>query len=264
MSLLLAVVPASGGVSGTATTSQSQTIAATGAVTAPVSGTATTSQAQTAAAAGTVTAPAVTGTATTSQAQTAAATGAATAPVSGTASTSQAQTAAGTGNFTMIGVVGDAVTSQAQTASASGTVTAPAVTGVGSTSQAQTTVGIGTVSGGEPVTPPQIYNLPGYRRVKRTPEELEAFYRSIGALPEIQTPTSVVSENKTQYAPIEEIRAVDSTKRYIEAFEAILDRIAKDSAMARYELAKQEKQRIQREIEEADIAYVASVLAMSD
>lgn len=113
-------------------------------------------------------------------------------------------------------------------------------------------------------TPPQIYNLPGYCRVKRTPEELEAFYRSIGALPEIQTPTSVVSENKTQYAPIEEIRAVDSTKRYIEAFEAILDRIAKDSAMARYELARQEKQRIQREIEEADIAYVASVLAMSD
>ena len=120
------------------------------------------------------------------------------------------------------------------------------------------------VYSGQTGLPQQIYNLPGYRRVKRTEQELEDFYRSIGALPEIQTVTSVVSENSTQYAPIEEKKDFDSTKRYIEAFEAILDRIAKDNAIARYELAKQEKERIQREIEETDIAYVASILAMSD
>lgn len=112
--------------------------------------------------------------------------------------------------------------------------------------------------------PPQIYNLPGYRQTKRTDRELEDFYRSIGALPEIHTVTSVVSENSTQYAPIEENTAVDSTKRYIEAFERILDRISKDSAIARDNLAKQQKERIKQEIEEADIAYVASILAMSD
>ena len=283
-------VTAGGGITGTASTSQAQTVAGTGTRTVPsFTGTSTTSQAQTASATGTVTAPSFTGTAATSQAQTAAATGTVTAPaVTGTASTSQAQTVAGTGTYTPAGVSGTAATSQAQTVAGTGTRTIPAITGTGATSQAQTTAGTGdyfagivgtgetsqaqtTAAIGEVVNPqvgppPQIFNLAGDRQKKRTQRELEDFYRSIGALPEIQTPTSVLSENKTQYAPIEENTAVDSTKRYIEAFERILDRIAQDTktTIAREKLAKQQLKQIQQEIEESDIAYVASILAMSD
>lgn len=140
---------AQSGISGSATTSQAQTIAASGTVTAPaITGTATTSQAQTIAASGTFIAL-VTGTATTSQAQTAAASGTYTPPlVTGTAATSQAQTTAGNGTFIAL-VTGTAATSQAQTIAGSGTFTPAGISGTASTSQAQTTQGTGTVSGGE-------------------------------------------------------------------------------------------------------------------
>lgn len=71
MSLLLALTAGGGGISGSASTSQAQTVAATGAATNPaVTGVAATSQAQTVAATGSFTPALVTGTGATSQAQT--------------------------------------------------------------------------------------------------------------------------------------------------------------------------------------------------
>ena len=111
-------------ISGVATTSQAQTVVASGSFTAfsGVSGTATTSQAQTIAGSGSAIVASVSGTIATSQAQTIAAIGsAAVASVSGTASTSQAETIVGSGSFAGAGVVsGDVATSQAQTVSAAG------------------------------------------------------------------------------------------------------------------------------------------------
>lgn len=115
-----------------------------------VSGTATTSQAQTVAGSGTYTPGPVTGTCTTSQAQTASASGTVTPPVTGTATTSQAQTVAGSGTFTPGAVTGTASTSQAQTVAGSGT-SSPAITGTATTSQAQSTSGAGTVGGETPI-----------------------------------------------------------------------------------------------------------------
>jgi hypothetical protein len=137
---------AGGGVTGTCTTSQAQTIDATGSHTvAAVTSAATTSQAQTIAASGSHTIGAVTSTATTSQTQTIDAAGSHTiASVSGTGATSQAQTIASSGSFTGTGVDAIGETSQAQTISASGSHTLAAVSSSGSTSQAQTISASGT------------------------------------------------------------------------------------------------------------------------
>lgn len=152
MSLLLALTGGSGGVTGTAVTSQAQTIASTGAAAvAAVSGTGASSQAQTIDSTGSFSAVGVVGNGSTSQAQTVAASGAASvASVSGTATTSQAQTSALAGNASPAAVSGTGSASQAQTIAASGSFAGAAgVSGVGATSQGQTASGVGSVSGGE-------------------------------------------------------------------------------------------------------------------
>jgi hypothetical protein len=89
---------AASAITGTASTSQAQSINVVGAFSPPViSGVATTSQAQALAGSGTFTPGAVTGACTTSQAQTTSASGTVTSPVTGTATTSQAQTSSGLG-----------------------------------------------------------------------------------------------------------------------------------------------------------------------
>jgi len=119
-----------GGVTGTAATSQAQTIAATGTASpAPVSGVGATSQAQTISGNGTA-APQL---------------------VIGVASAAQAQTATGNGTFAPQDVSGVITTSQAQSVSATGVYTLPAVTGEASTAQAQTIAGNGSFV--SPVTP---------------------------------------------------------------------------------------------------------------
>lgn len=110
-----------------------------------ISGTASSSQAQTSASAGTVANPPVSGTASSSQAQTSSATGTRTIPArTGTASSSQAQTSSATGTRTIPARTGTASSSQAQTSSASGVRSLP-VTGIASSAQAQTSVLLGDV-----------------------------------------------------------------------------------------------------------------------
>jgi hypothetical protein len=131
MSLLLALTGGGSSVTGTAATSQAQTVAADGSFTAAgiVSGSVATSQAQTASLSGSVTVPAVTGALTTSQAQTVAATGTASpATVSGTGTASQGQSSAASGSFAgSSGVSGIASTSQGQTVISIGEVINPNV-----------------------------------------------------------------------------------------------------------------------------------------
>lgn len=127
MLLLLFSGAAGGSVTGAATTSQAQTVAAAGAFNlSGVFGDSATSQAQTIAASGSSIPPAVTGTGATSQAQTASGSGTYTpAAITGIGATSQAQTAAGTGTFTGSGITGTGATSQGQTSSGAGNVTSP-------------------------------------------------------------------------------------------------------------------------------------------
>ena len=148
MSLLLALTDTGGGgVTGTAVTSQAQSIIASGVASVNgVDGTVSTSQAQTIAASGSHTALGVSGNAATSQVQTVAGTGVASVlGVAGTVSTSQAQTVSGAGSAVALGVSGTASTSQAQTIASSGSFAGVSgVSGVASTSQAQTSIGAGS------------------------------------------------------------------------------------------------------------------------
>jgi hypothetical protein len=124
MSLLLALTGGGGGVDGALSTSQAQTIDATGSFTAlgGINGDISTSQAQTIASSGSSSVAAVTGVIATSQAQTIAVSGAASvASVSGVTATSQAQTISADGS-TGSGVFGVAATYQAQTTTAEGLV----------------------------------------------------------------------------------------------------------------------------------------------
>lgn len=161
---------------GTATTSQAQTAAATGL--AGNIGTATSSQAQTAAATGL---SGYIGTATASQAQTANATGL--AGVIGNATSSQAQSATGAGAETyngnatssqaqtaeavgIAGVIGTATTSQAQTSDAIGVA---GIVGTATSSQAQTVNGAGnngqlSVQFGGHIAQPQYIHVPMFAR----------------------------------------------------------------------------------------------------
>jgi hypothetical protein len=149
MSLLLALTGGGSSVTGTAATSQAQTVASDGSFTAAgiVTGGAVTSQAQTASATGSATVPAVAGTLITSQAQTVAATGTASpAAVSGTLSANQAQTTALAGSASPATVSGTGTTSQGQTSAASGSFAGSSgVSGVASTSQGQTVSSSGSV-----------------------------------------------------------------------------------------------------------------------
>lgn len=161
---------------GTATSSQAQTAAATGL--AGNIGTATSSQAQTAAATGL---SGYIGTATASQAQTANATGL--AGVIGNATSSQAQSATGAGAETyngnatssqaqtaeavgIAGVIGTATTSQAQTSDAIGVA---GIVGTATSSQAQTVNGAGnngqlSVQFGGHIAQPQYIHVPMFAR----------------------------------------------------------------------------------------------------
>jgi len=125
MSLLLALTGGGGGVDGALSTSQAQTIAATGSFTAlgGINGDISTSQAQTIASSGSSSVAAVTGVIATSQAQTIAVSGAASvASVSGVTATSQAQTISADGS-TGSGVSGVGATSQTQTIISNGIFT---------------------------------------------------------------------------------------------------------------------------------------------
>jgi hypothetical protein len=148
MSLLLALTSSGGsGVTGTAVTSQAQTVAITGTTTvAAVSGTLAASQAQTVVSAGSFTAAGgVSGTDSTSQAQTVDVVGVVSAPsVTGTTATSQAQTIAASGTSSVSGINGAAATSQGETVAASGSSAPQAVTGTTATSEAQTITSSGS------------------------------------------------------------------------------------------------------------------------
>lgn len=144
------------------------------------SGSAATSQAQTIAATGSIVSLAITGTATTSQAQTASATGAFTpALVTGAAVTSQAQTSAAGGAFTPALIAGTAATSQAQTIAGTGSF-ANGITGVVTTSQAQTTTGEGTFSGGETDT----HDGDAWRRYRKKLERIANMRDALEAVQE--------------------------------------------------------------------------------
>ena len=141
---------------GTATSSQAQTAAATGL--AGVIGTATASQAQTANATGLA---GVIGTATSAQAQSA--TGAGAETYNGNATSSQAQTAAAVG---LAGVIGTATASQAQTSDAIGVA---GIVGTATSSQAQTINGTGnngqlSVQFGGHIAQPQYIHVPMFAR----------------------------------------------------------------------------------------------------
>jgi hypothetical protein len=133
MSLLLALTGGGSGVTGTAATSQAQTVAATGSFAAAsgITGVAATSQAQTVAATGAANPAAVSGTLLANQAQTTALAGnASPATVSGAGTASQGQTSAASGSFAgSAGVSGIASTSQGQTVSSSGSVINPELAG---------------------------------------------------------------------------------------------------------------------------------------
>lgn len=141
---------------GTATSSQAQTSAATGL--AGNIGTATASQAQTTNATGLA---GVIGTATSSQAQSA--TGAGAETYNGNATSSQAQTAEAVG---IAGVIGTATTSQAQTSDAIGVA---GIVGTATSSQAQTVNGAGnngqlSVQFGGHIAQPQYIHVPMFAR----------------------------------------------------------------------------------------------------
>lgn len=141
---------------GTATSSQAQTAAATGL--SGYIGTATASQAQTANATGLA---GVIGNATSSQAQSA--TGAGAETYNGNATSSQAQTAAAVG---LAGVIGTATASQAQTSDAIGVA---GIVGTATSSQAQTVNGAGnngqlSVQFGGHIAQPQYIHVPMFAR----------------------------------------------------------------------------------------------------
>jgi hypothetical protein len=140
---LVVELAASGGVTGTATTSQAQTVTATGSH-APlaVTGVISTSQAQATVVSGAFSAG-VTGVLNSSQTQTIVVSGLHTAAnVLGNSATNQAQSAAANGSYTVAAITGIATSSQAQTIAANG-VFATGISGIGATSQTQTSSAAG-------------------------------------------------------------------------------------------------------------------------